>query len=232
MFDPTRLALVLDLHERSFAFLKWVRDALQLGSLSFSVVHTTADSSTAAIEWIERHQANIPCHVRSPEDQIPTFARLFVAFLTTSYKLWPAKTRRVSDCGCYCNWCSYLRSAPSLESRTPAKKDFQTARELKRIYVGRLAEELRLENAATAVESVVNLAALHEQVAVATWSAELMRRSEFASQGEAVLALWREFAWQNHQPRKKFRLQLAAILAAEQDVCAALRAANSSTQLS
>jgi hypothetical protein len=182
VFDSALLARTLDMHERSFALLKWVREALRIGGLSFVVVHGATDSATAAAEWLRRHLTAIPRDARPAVEELDPFARLFVSFLTTSYKLAPMATRLVSDCGCYCDYCVYLRTSPALEARTPSKKDFQTAKELKRIYVGRLAKEQGIIASAAEVEAVVNSSALHQEVALATWAAELLRRAEFASQ--------------------------------------------------
>jgi hypothetical protein len=219
VFDRAVLAKTLDMHERAFALLRWVREALRSGGLSFVVVHRATDSATAATEWLMRHLPAIPRDARPAVEELDAFARLFVSFLTTSYKLTPTATRLVSDCGCYCDYCLYLRTSPSLEVRVASKKDFQTAKQLKRIYVGRLATELGIQASNEKVEGVVNSSALHQQVALATWAAELLRRSEFASQGEAVLALWREFSWENGKPKQNFRLTAESVIAAENAVC-------------
>ena len=57
--------------------------------------------------------------------------------------------------------------------------------------------------------------ALSEQIALATYTTELIRRTEFASQGVGILALWREVAWEGSEPKKKFRLNPKKVLAAE-----------------
>jgi hypothetical protein len=222
VFDSALLARTLTMHERSFALFKWVREALRNGGMSFAVLHGVSDSSTAAAEWLRRHLPAIPRDVRPAEEDIEVFARLFVSFLTTSYELSPTKPRLVSDCGCYCSYCTYLRASAALVARKPSKKDFQTAIELKRIYVGALAKELRIDDAATRVASVLASRDLCRQVALATWAAELLRRAEFASQGQSVLALWKEFAWENNRPIKKLRLTSEQFQLAEESICYAL----------
>jgi hypothetical protein len=120
-----------------------------------------------------------------------------MSFLKTSFRLQPKAVRVATDCGCRCSF------------------------ELKRLYVSRLAADA----APGAVDAVLGWADLREDVALATWGFEMLRRSEFASQGEAVLVLWREFAWEGGRPRRGFRLTARAIVEAERRVRAALDAA-------
>ncbi len=157
MFNFQRLARVLELHEKSFALLRWVRDSLKQGKISFSVVHQSSDTAVAAEEWIRRHLGNIPVEARPLEDDAAIFARLFVSFLTTSFRLNSNATRLIS-----------------------------------------------------------------KSISRATWGSELLRRSVFASQGEAVLALWREFAWQNGSPKRKFKLTAQCLIEAEQAIADAI----------
>jgi hypothetical protein len=88
---------------------------------------------------------------------------------------------------------------------TPSKKDFETALQLKRIYLAQLAGELAPPASPRAIETVLATRELRESLSMATWGAELPRRAEFASQGPAVLALWREFAWSRGKPRRDFK---------------------------
>src|SRR5688572_26875171 len=110
MLNAHQLEIVLDLHEKSFALLKWVRASLRRGTLSFNVVHSATDSAGAAREWIGRHFGSLPTDAKPGEEQLPIFARLFASFLTTSYKLNANAVRRVSDCGCWCSCCAYLQA--------------------------------------------------------------------------------------------------------------------------
>jgi hypothetical protein len=222
MFDERRVALILDLHEKSYALLRWVKAALKEGRLSFSVVHDATDSETAAREWIQRHLPNIPADMRPDQADIPAFARLFVSFLKTSFQLNPNATRVVSPCGCWCSFCTYLQAGPNLDPKTPSKKDMGMARELKRIYVTRLASEAAPGLPPETIETILGRRDLRERVAMATWGAEMLRRSEFASQGEAVLALWREFAWENGRPKRRYKLTARTICEAERHIRDAL----------
>jgi hypothetical protein len=208
-----------------------VRASLKRGSLSFSVVHDTTDSAAAASEWIRRNFENIPEDARPSEAQIPMFSRLFVSFLSTSFRLNPNSRRLVSACGCRCFYCAYLQAGPNLDPRMPSKKDAQTAGALKRIYIGRLAEDLGVPGASEVVERVLRNGNLATDISMANWGAELMRRSKFASQGEAVLALWRQFAWQNNSPKPRFKITAKRLIEAEQNIVQSIRAAGVSRGL-
>ena len=223
MFVESHLSTVLELQEKSFALLRWVRGALRDGRLSFGIVHSNADSAIVAQEWIERHRAGIPADVRPNAEQTAMFARLFVSFLTTSYRLKANAIRKVSDCGCRCSCCSYLQAGPNIELRTPTKKDFATARELKQIYLRRLSAESGLEISSADIEAIFANASLRVSLSAATWASELIRRSEFASQGTAVLALWREYADQERSSKGKVTMTARTFIDAEKMVLAALQ---------
>ena len=87
MFDEQQVARVLDLHEKSYALLRWVNASLRSGRLTFTTVHGTSDSAAAAQEWIGRHLANIPDDARPHQSDVTVFARLFTSFLTTSFQI-------------------------------------------------------------------------------------------------------------------------------------------------
>ena len=46
-----------------------------------------------ARDWIVSNRANFPTKTRPDENEVEAFAHLFVAFLTTSYKITPAQNR-------------------------------------------------------------------------------------------------------------------------------------------
>jgi hypothetical protein len=222
MFDEQQMTRLLALHSKSYALLRWVKESLRTGRVSFSVVHDAGDSFAAAEEWFGRHWANLPEDVRPAQPDVPILARLFVSFLATSFLLNRSSLRRVSPCGCGCPFCSYLQVGPNLDLRTPSKKDFERATQLKRIYLSRMASELTLQSSHRAIEVVLARSDLRESLAIATWGAELLRRAEFRSQGEAVLALWREFAWSNGKPNRTFKITARAVCAAERLICDSL----------
>jgi hypothetical protein len=224
MFNKQQLTEILELHEKSFGLLRWINSALKQNALSFSTMHETTDTARAAAEWIARHLSNIPHDVRPSENQMNKFANLFVSFLQTSFKLTQGGTASGWGLfGCFCSCCRMIRYTPYLELRNPSKKDFRDARDLKVIYLKRLAEEQKFERTTELVETILANATMRENVSLATWATELIRRSEFASQGESVLALWREFAWKDGNAKRNFKVKPTTFMEAEQSVLAQMK---------
>jgi hypothetical protein len=226
MFNPNELAETIDLHQRSYELLKWVGRNLRGGKLEFSVVHEAVSNADAANEWLRRHWHNLPASGRPLENQLDAFAHLFASYLTTSFKLIEApRNRVVSYCGCWCTYCTYLGQADRLQVRSPSKGAKRAADELKKVYLTYLASEHDRHLSIPQVETLIADPGLREALAMATYSHELIRRTKFASQGEGVLALWRQFAWTEKGAIKvKFKLDVDTILKAESRVVSHLRA--------
>ena len=68
---------------------------------------------------------------------------------------------------------------------------------------------------------------LDRDVAIVAWTLEVPRRGEFRGQGEPVLALWREIAWKEGRPDRKFEPTAELVLAAEARVGESLKKAHS-----
>ncbi|MCP4104541.1 MAG: hypothetical protein GY749_03235 [Desulfobacteraceae bacterium] len=215
MLKSDTIEHVIELHEKSYKFLKWVNNSLSHGVLKFDVVHNAMSTSDASREWIKRHFYNIPLDIRPDEDHIDEFAHLFASYLTTSFK--PIKPRYIlkSYCGCYCTVCSYLVSVAYLIPRKLTKKARKYALELKHICLSSLAEELELALTDSEINQLLKNRELSEKISMLTYCNELVRRTQFVSQGEGVLVLWREIAWEKTAPKKGFRLKTNDILNAE-----------------
>lgn len=227
MIDRPELIVVLDQHERSFALLRWVNKQLRQGNLDFSVAHENLNFVEAAEEWIRRCCHSFPEVSRPQQEEIPEFASLFTSFLRTSFEPVTGGKRLQTDCGCYCGYCSYLVNVGThLKARKLGKKAPLKARELKKVYVTELAAERDKQwTGADAEQFIDRQADLNEAIALATYARELVRRTQFASQGEGVYALWREFAWQNGALKRGFRLHADDITEAEQVILKRLTAA-------
>jgi len=217
LFDPKELERVVSLQQKSYQLLRWVGDALRSGTLNFNKVHQADDVSVAAKEWVERHFHSIPGEARPDAAELEPFARLFASYLTTSFDLIAQPgTRRVSSHNCYCAFCSYLAAADHLRVRTPDKKARQRAHQMKDLYLSSLAAEAGVTLSAADRESLLSDPKTADDLAFAAYGRELLRRSQFASQGEGVLVLWREIAWdQKGKVKKGFALSAERILQAE-----------------
>jgi hypothetical protein len=235
MFDVDQLRRTIDLQEKSYKLLLWVNENLKKGTLDFGVAHEAMSGSQAAAEWIRRHWANLPVLVRPDDDQLPEFAPLFSSYLTTSFELRDEPgTRLESPCGCYCSFCSYLVSADHLKVRKLTKKAQKESVALKRLYLKTLCDELGLSLSASVTESAMDDPELSNLISLASYAHELIRRTKFASQGEGVLVLWREIAWERgpqkgkpghsfQRPKKGFHLSAEKIVDAEKQIIARIR---------
>lgn len=99
------------------------------------------------------------------------------------------------------------------------------AQKLQVVALGKLAHDLGLPLFQADIEEfLVENPALGADAALLTWVLELFRRSHFTGQGEPVLALWREFAWENGRPVKTFEPTVQRVLAAEKRIAGAMQA--------
>ncbi len=223
MLIPEDVDRIIRLHEKSYRFLKWINSSVSHNTLKFNVIHRAMNTSEASLEWIKRHFHEIPADICPPEESLNEFACLFASYLMTSFKLSkkPVMILRSSHkCGrnCYCMMCSYLAAAGHLVPRKPSKKASKQAVDLKHICLSSLAEELELALLDSELEQLMKDRSLKEAVSLLTYYNEVIRRSRFVSQGEAVLVLWREIAWQGTVPKKGFRLKSEAVLSAEKSI--------------
>ena len=217
MFEPDVLARVVDLQGRSYRLLRWVGESLRSGTLRFGVVHDTLEWSVAAREWVGRNRESLPPDVRPSPDELDAFAHLFASYLSTSFDLaGQASVQKASTTGCYCRFCAYLVAASRLRVKTPDRKAAQGARQMKELYLSALASETGTPLPYPALDALLSDPTLAEDIAWATYGREIVRRSQFASQGEGVLVLWREIAWDKRgKIRKNFALSAERILRAE-----------------
>ncbi len=225
LFTREALEDLLRLHELSYRLFRWVGTTLRSGGLSFSVVHGATDSAAAAEEWISRNLESLPRELRpSPRDLAP-LSHLFASFLTTSFVL-PARPRVFRDDGsCRCPCCTYLVAAHLLVLRNPTAKDKLQAEKLQLLCLEALAESEGVPLSVGLRKSVPCDPMLTQDLAHLSYAFELRRRSEYASQGTAVLALWRSIAWENGRLRKNFALTPGRILEAQTRLAAAVLSA-------
>lgn len=204
MFTADVLSETLTLHDKSYQLLKWVKDALRSGQVSFQVAHGRLSAPEAATEWLGRCYENLPVTVRPERRQIPRFAMLLTSYLQTSFTLRKDPPRvLVSGCGCYCSYCAILGRANELVVREPGSGAARHARELKRIALEKLAASLDCVLPPAGLDQILRERSLSRSLAIVAYVNELIRRCEFASQGDGVLVLWREFAWHNQESRRK-----------------------------
>lgn len=152
--------------------------------------------------WVRDIHGMIPLAIRPTEDDIPAFARLFSSFFQTSFHLVESVPKRVYDYyGHESGWVGSGRrklmpGAPGGRKTPKGKaKVGESARELRLITLEELALENDLLPSRAQLETLLSYASLSDaslsdSLTLWTYFHELHRRSQFASQGAAVLVLW------------------------------------------
>ncbi len=229
MFDPDELRRVVQMHEKSYRLLKWMNSALRRRVLAFDVVHSAMSMAEAASEWLSRHCDNIPADARPQDVDLKAFANLFSSYLATSFELQAKPLATLySPCGCYCSWCSYIAAGSNLKPRRITPGARRDAQELKRVYLRSMSVEMPIPVSEMTISRALEDSTISEDLAWATYGRELLRRTEFTSQGIGVLVLWREIAWDKEgQIKPKFRLSPERIIAAEKRLIERLASAAS-----
>lgn len=213
MFDRDQVDEILDLQRRSYALLRWIDAKVQSGTLPLGSLHGALDASHAAAEWLSRNAASLPANARPPEGGLEKFAHLFASYLVTSFQISARKKIRAA---CGCELCSYFVDAPNLKVRAPSELDEQIAQQVKLDCLEALAAEAGAPLFRAELESFIAANEdLRGPLAMVAYVRELDRRSAYRGQGRPVLALWREFAWKDGRPDKKFELTADDVLLAQ-----------------
>lgn len=207
MLDPAELKRAIALHEKAFGLLLWLNRSFRSGRRTLQSVRGALTLADAARDWLRRNHAQIPEEFRPGPAEIEALSLQFTSFLSTSFEV--VRTARLRCAGCFC--CGWWDPTTHLRARNPGKKAARDARELKRVALRELAREVQAWLPPEREERFLDLSALTR----VTYARELVRRSRFASQGEGVLALWREMP-------EGDRLSLKSMLAAEREVLEAL----------
>jgi hypothetical protein len=223
MLEQDEVEEVLDLHRRSYALLRWIDGKVRAGTLPLGALHGALDAGRAAAEWLCRNAASLPSEARPPDGTQERFGHLLASYLNTSFEV--ATTRRTgARSGCGCEWCSYLVAVPHLRARQPSRLDERIAAELKLDCLEALAVEAELPMFREELAALLAASAdLQRPLAMGAYVRELCRRTAFRGQGRPVLALWRELAWREGRPDRRFELSATDVLRAEARVIARLR---------
>lgn len=225
MFSLPALARALDLQERSYQLLVWMGEAIRRGFIRFNAAHAYATLPEAALAWLQSHYTDLPAKGRPSREDLVDFSNLFATYLESSFDLThnPGQKRFSPDAHCFCPMCSWLVDIPHLTPKRLTAADKRRARDLQLDLVRALAARSSLLLPEGAGERIVDDPALREDLALATWARALLGRIEGLSEGPAVLALWRRFAWtEQGSPKPSFRPTAEGVLAAERAIFARL----------
>jgi hypothetical protein len=226
--NDQELGRALDLQQKGYQLILWLGSLADGAKLSFDQVHEAATMSDAARRWLERHRISLPERCRVDAAEMEAFANVVASFMKSSFDLVEDPgTRRLSDCGCLCEWCSYAVAAPHLRTKKISKRDKVRARNLQAdLLMARALKDGRTLSEEGALR-IVEDDQLGEAAAIVTYANELIRRMKGLYEGPAVLALWRRFAWNKEgSPKKDFRLTIDAVRKAEGRIEQALQQAS------
>lgn len=175
----------------------------------------------AAAEWVGKNAQSFPAELRPDPSDLRALGLFFGTYLQTSFDLIPDPGRRLYsvDAHCFCPLCSWLVNAPHLRTKRVTKQAKRVATRLEYDWVESLATEAGHPRPAEVAVQLVDDELPRGVSALGAYGVELLERLEGRSQGPAVLALWRRFAWTREgSPKKGFRLTAEKILDTEQEV--------------
>jgi hypothetical protein len=219
MLNREEVHRAVDLHRRSYNLLRWLTTAVSKGVIRFDRAHDYLDEGEAAKEWIERHYLNLPPDCRPETEDLQPFAKFFATYLTTSFDLVKQpKQRLYSECGCGCPMCSYLVAAPHLQPKKVYRRDKARARKMKIDALRELAFKCDTRLDQQQAEALIDSPDSAMDASLIAYGQQLVARTRGTSEGPAVLALWREIAWDTTAPKKNFQLDAKNILRAQESL--------------
>jgi hypothetical protein len=175
----TELESALDLQKRAYALLLWTgKEARRL------LADESLSSSAKCADWLKRHLNEFPVELRPGADEFDGFAKMLTSFFNTSFHLEGAggnvrliRGRKFKD----------GRNKKYAQGRAA-----EVAEELTRVAIASLAKEEGVRLEGDLIANILKDDALTAQVSLWAYGCELVRRSQFASQGSAVHHLWLE----------------------------------------
>lgn len=220
---------VISLHQKAYNLLLWVQGAMDSGWISPKSAHQNMSALQVTKDWLLKHYLNLPNAVRpdkDDQDEIDAFCNLFSAFLITSFDIdeQPGQRLYSEAAHCFCPMCSYMIQVSHLKPKKLTKKDKVRAKKLKLDALRQLCLDVDLEWQEDFIEFLAEDKDTCEETAIIAYSYELVRRAKGVVEGPAVLALWREFAWnKSGGPKKKFNFGIKTVLKAKEKIVARLR---------
>ncbi|MCX6855378.1 MAG: hypothetical protein NTV80_10795 [Verrucomicrobia bacterium] len=225
MLPLKQLEHAIEIQARAFKLLQWLAKAIAQGFVSLTKAHDVADVGHAAQSWIEGHYHNLPLECRPDPAHIKEFANFFGSYLETSFDIIEVSpVRSMSECGCFCPMCRRLANPQHLKSKSLTKIDKNRAAKLRIRRIEMLALEEGLTFNELLSHNSLQNAEVRRSASFAAYGSELLERLNGYSDGPAVLALWRDFAWTSAgAPNRQFKLKAELIHQAEQKLIRIIR---------
>lgn len=224
MIAKSDIEFALSVQERSFKLLQWLGKAVGEGFIPIVQAHGMADAGSAAKDWLQRQWLSLPPACRPSEGEMEAVANFFGTYLETSFDFDESpKQRFVSDCGCYCSFCCRLMAPQLLRAKSLAPHDRKRAAKLRLRRLEELALESGLPFHEERARSILGIEKSRLATSISAYASAMLDRIKGFSDGPAVLALWRDFAWtRNGSPDRKFKLNAKLVLESELHLVAQL----------
>lgn len=216
MINEDELNRALKTKDQTYNLVMWLNSAIKKDIINPQKAIEYTTSFNAAKDWIVEHYKNLPIDSRPDSldlNDIESFTHMFLSYFNSSFDIEIDPGQRYVP--------HLLRKEgafvdnPHIHPKRLYSKDKVNARKLKIAYLQGLATENQFDN--TILENLVDNSDLKEKIAITTYGLQLIERLKGFDEGLAVLALWREFAWDsNGSPKKKFKLDSKLILEYEQ----------------
>jgi hypothetical protein len=182
------LEKVLELQNKAYRFLIDLgQRARENPKVLARPVVSQLESAQTCVLWVSENHDGIPVHLRPAVEDVDRFAHLLSAFFKTSFHVhefaWYGKV--------YCE----LRANPRLGPGRRGKRGMRlagTVDKLEGYALQQLAEDEGIVPDSSQLDQMANDPVMAGDLNLWTYACELVRRSEFASQGPAVHRMWRE----------------------------------------
>ena len=215
----------VDIQSRGYHLIQWLENALERGFLRLEAAEDFTDSRTAARDWILKHRLAMPERARPPEGGELELANYFSTYVESTFDLEAVPGERLYSYQqhCWCPFCSWMVKKPHLRPKKLTRRDKWDARRWESDWLKQLALEMGRELREADLETLLDDEDLREDLALCTYTFDLLKRLKGVARGPGTLALWRIFAWTKEgSPKPKFRLSAKAILEAQARVLARL----------
>ena len=197
MLNGNRLAFAIEIHSKSYQFLRWIGVAIEEGRLPIGRATQHADTPEAAIDWISKNRLLLPQELRPDPHEVREFASFFWTYVIASFDVVPNPGTLLKHglCGCMCPLCARIFNAPHLRPKALTRLDKRRAIEMMEERVVQLATEERLNTSRERCAALVCDPAMRRSAAYSAYGCSLIDRLSGNAEGPAILALWREIAW-------------------------------------
>ena len=194
----TEIQSALELHQKAFAFLLEARASGRAGSHVLDETVVAAWQRPALCEdWVTRHYEQLPAAHRPEREEIGVFSQFLSSFFTTSFAA--SRVRRDGEMRFMIRALPTRRLDGSRKSAHAKEKERQGADLLRELEFASLGEECQVAVSPEQFAQLQDNAELTDDLTLWTYAQQLVNRSQYASQGQAVYRLWLELPEKTRQ---------------------------------